>query len=185
MNTAKARIKIFKSMIKLLETETFEAITIKQICAESGIHRSTFYAHFEDKYYLFNTMKSFHMAKYHRLMRGLTQVVQTSDLEMIKSKLLKAFKLIFRYIKRYQAFFSAVMVAQPQVDLIRDYVSATKTTYQAMLEHLPNLRNTDYFIHYTIGGQLSIIYTWLSRGCVESVSEMAHILYTNILKVDR
>ncbi len=40
---------IKKGMIRLLEKNKFEKITIKDICTESGISRTTFYAHYKDK----------------------------------------------------------------------------------------------------------------------------------------
>lgn len=185
MNRAKARIKIFKAMVKLLETETFESITIKQLCAESGVHRSTFYAHFEDKYQLFDTMTAFHMSKYKKLMNYLSQTVQNCELDEVKYKVLKTFQLMFRYIKRYQAFFTAVIVTHPQVHLIQAYIKLTKDAYKKMLNDLPNLNDADHFIQYTIGGQLSLIYAWLADDCEEPTRRMARILYTNILKTDR
>lgn len=46
----RARIKIFKSTVNLMESYAPEEITIKMICAYGGINRSTFYAYFLDKY---------------------------------------------------------------------------------------------------------------------------------------
>lgn len=36
----------------LLSQATFEHITVKQICTQAGVHRSTFYRHFDDKFQL-------------------------------------------------------------------------------------------------------------------------------------
>ena len=46
----RARIKIFINTIGLMENYAPEEITIKMICAYSGINRSTFYDYFQDKY---------------------------------------------------------------------------------------------------------------------------------------
>lgn len=43
-----------QSMIKLLEVETFETITVNQICEKSNYPRSTFYNYFEDIFDLMN-----------------------------------------------------------------------------------------------------------------------------------
>lgn len=37
MNKSNVRIAIIKAMVALLEKEKFDQITIKQICAESGV----------------------------------------------------------------------------------------------------------------------------------------------------
>jgi len=42
--------KIASTLEKLLETKSFEKITVQNIVDESGISKSTFYRHFSDKY---------------------------------------------------------------------------------------------------------------------------------------
>ena len=44
-NTA---VKMDKALIDLLEKKDFEYITIKEICAQAGVNRSTFYLHYEN-----------------------------------------------------------------------------------------------------------------------------------------
>ncbi|ANK61905.1 TetR family transcriptional regulator [Loigolactobacillus backii] len=38
------------ALIKVLETTSFDAVTVEQICAEALLHRSSFYRYFNDKY---------------------------------------------------------------------------------------------------------------------------------------
>ena len=45
----KTKETIKAALISLLEREPFEAVSVKQIVAESGVGRSTFYVYFEDK----------------------------------------------------------------------------------------------------------------------------------------
>ena len=42
--------KIEKAFVKLLQTEELKRITVADICKESGLNRSTFYANFLDVY---------------------------------------------------------------------------------------------------------------------------------------
>ena len=43
-NTAR---RMDEALMALLEKKDFEYITIKEICAEAGVNRSTFYLHYE------------------------------------------------------------------------------------------------------------------------------------------
>lgn len=185
MNRGTARLEIIKAMVALLEVEKFDHITIKQICAESGVHRSTFYAHFEDKYQLMETIKSYHMKKYHQLMRYTKNIIETYPLAEAKHRLIQAFRLLFKYMYRFKSYFTALVLTQTQFDLIRDYIQFTKEGYSSILEVLPPMQDSKYFIDYTIGGQLAIIYSWLSRGCQEDSKTMAQILFNNVIKVNR
>ena len=45
----KTKEAIKHALITLMEREPFDAVAVKQIVAESGVGRSTFYAYFEDK----------------------------------------------------------------------------------------------------------------------------------------
>ena len=48
--SAPTKIKIFQALAELLETEDFDSITVKQICETAKTGKTTFYAHFQDKY---------------------------------------------------------------------------------------------------------------------------------------
>ena len=47
MKTKKA---LYQSLIQLMKEKTFEEIRVSDICELALINRSTFYAHFDDKY---------------------------------------------------------------------------------------------------------------------------------------
>ncbi|MDN5637215.1 MAG: TetR/AcrR family transcriptional regulator, partial [Staphylococcus equorum] len=64
----KAKNKIIRNMIILLEEHPFEHITIKMICAYSGVNRTTFYDYFVDKYDLLSTIQTYHLKKYIKLL---------------------------------------------------------------------------------------------------------------------
>ena len=44
-NTA---VRFDKALLSLLEKKAFEYITIREICEEAGLNRSTFYLHYEN-----------------------------------------------------------------------------------------------------------------------------------------
>lgn len=52
----KTKKNIYESLLKLLETKTFEKIKVSEICTTAMINRSTFYAHFDDKYTLLDSL---------------------------------------------------------------------------------------------------------------------------------
>ena len=52
---AKTRTLLVNTMLELLRTKSFAKITVNDICEAAMVSRSTFYAHFEDKFCLLNT----------------------------------------------------------------------------------------------------------------------------------
>ena len=50
--------RLGEALIALLRTHTMEQISVKMICNEAGINRSTFYNYFDDKYQLCDAVKN-------------------------------------------------------------------------------------------------------------------------------
>lgn len=56
IRTVKTVESIYNAFLSLLERKSFQLITVKMICEEARISRSTFYDHFEDKYFLLSKL---------------------------------------------------------------------------------------------------------------------------------
>lgn len=63
----RTRQSIEDAFLKLMWRDGFEATTVRDITKEAGVNRATFYAHYEDKYALFN----------HVINKGLDEIIQT------------------------------------------------------------------------------------------------------------
>lgn len=178
-----AKNKIIKNMIILLEEQPFENITIKMICAYSGINRTTFYDYFLDKYDLLSTIQKHHLQKYTHLLNALYFSYDKSEINHYK--LYKFFKVILSYISRHYGFFHAILVAHPNRDLFSEYIQTTKETYTKMLEDYTTVLNKKQVVIYAVGGQIGLVYYWIREGCPESEDELAQILLSNTIKMRR
>lgn len=176
-----ARLKIFKSTITLMEEYALEEITIKMICAYSGINRSTFYVYFIDKYDLFDQIQNYHMKHYQQLLEYM--YLHFDDIRHDNQKLLQFFRIIFTYIKRYKRFFHAIFVSHPQRTYVLELVRLTYNSYEKMLRDYTKLEQQIYFAQYLIGGQLGVVHAWLRRDCLESPEEMAQTMLVNTIKM--
>ena len=180
----RAKYKIIKSLIELLEYYPFDEITIKMICAYSGVNRSTFYDHFQDKYQLLDKIQNYHLNKYMSLLQSFY-----NDFHHIKTdqkKLYKFFLLIAKYIKRKEAFYRATLVTYPNKDIALDYINATKTCYEKVMDRYEtSINNKRMFIIYSVGGQAGVFIDWLRNGCMEAPQEVAQVLLANTIKLQR
>lgn len=52
LRVIKTRKLIYQTLLELMKEKTFEEIKVSDICSKAMINRSTFYAHYEDKYEL-------------------------------------------------------------------------------------------------------------------------------------
>lgn len=52
LRIVKTKKSLYEALLTLMEEKTFEEIKVSDICSKALINRSTFYAHFDDKYTL-------------------------------------------------------------------------------------------------------------------------------------
>lgn len=52
----KTKRNLYEALLTLMEEKTFEEIKVSDICSKALINRSTFYAHFDDKYTLLSDL---------------------------------------------------------------------------------------------------------------------------------
>lgn len=96
--SARTQQLIQQTCIQLIEQSSFDKVSIRSLTAQAGIHRRTFYLHYEDKYDLIYTIQS-------QLLTGLEQVlvVDISVEELIQSYINKVpylpFVRIFSYLQ--------------------------------------------------------------------------------------
>jgi AcrR family transcriptional regulator len=48
----RTRATLYRAVLELIKKQSFESITVKQICEHAMVNRATFYKHFLDKYHL-------------------------------------------------------------------------------------------------------------------------------------
>lgn len=179
-----AKYKIIKSLIDLLEIYPFENISIKMICANINVNRSTFYDHFQDKFDLLSKIQNYHLNKYEHLLKAFS--FNFDNIKKNPEKVYKFFHIILKYIYRKKAFYHAIFISHPNKELVMEYIDITKQYYTRILgENNTTIQNVPFFITYTMSGQIGVILNWLRLGCQERPDEVASALLANTLKVQR
>ncbi|WP_251942507.1 TetR/AcrR family transcriptional regulator [Staphylococcus sp. Marseille-Q5304] len=178
-----AKRKIIQNMILLLKEYPFEEITIKMLCAYSGVNRTTFYKYFEDKYDLISKIQAHHLQKYLKLLDALNNSLKNKTNRNIK--VYKFFKILLTYVRLHYTFFHAIIVVHPNRSLIKDYIKNTKQVYQQMLKNYSSIEHQKQMVTYIVGGEIGVIYFWIYKGCQETPEELAKILLENVLRVRR
>lgn len=152
------------SLLNLLKTSSFDKITVKDICENAMINRSTFYAHFEDKYHL--------------LTYGLTWVIdQTSNKYFNIDKFENYDNNFFQNINELSFLYSEI--------LLKDKNSHVKTIFhnkivqdlnEKLREHFSDIENTttyDIVSQFYAGAILSTITWWIENNEVISIEKMS------------
>lgn len=174
---------IEEAFLTLMEDYRFREITIKMICEQSKINRSTFYAYFEDKYALLDGMIDNHISNIEHLMDHHLQHLKNEE---DKRPFVESyFNDTFQYIYNHKQFFKILLTRHPAQNFTQKLISSWRKNFLTVLNETVTLNYPDYFVSYTVGGQFGVLFFWLQNDCPESPEVISKIIYNNILKINR
>lgn len=160
--TAYTRRVIRESLEKLLEKKHLSEITVKELCEEADINRTTFYRNYLDIYDL-----------YEQLEEELTEkAFADGNIEEDRYKLLK---VIYENQTFYREFFDSRLESR--------YI---RQTIQKMYDEMKKLliergtydeKTFRILYQYNYHGAVGVIREWLDGGCRESPEEFGKILF--------
>ncbi len=150
--------KIEKAFINLLQNREIKDITVTDICKETNLNRSTFYANFVDIYDLADKVRE-------TLENDFAHVF-SNNTDEYKNGAEKMFYHIYENQLFYKTYFK-LQYDEAHNILIYDTKRA---------ENDFNNKYIKYHIEFFRNGLNAIIKMWLNSGCQESPQEMAEII---------
>lgn len=160
----KTRLLLINTMLDLLRNKSFAKITVNDICKTAMVSRSTFYDHFEDKYFLLNVAIDEIMRQLNEETGGENFANRPHDMLLAIYKESKLFKNIFindqsEELQKY--FFNHCY--SDLMDLIRE---------QKQKGRLFTMSD-DAIASFYAGGIASLTKWWIVSGFPISVDEMS------------
>lgn len=154
---------LYDAFLGLLTEQPFNKITVAAICKKADLNRSTFYAHFEDKYQLLTCCFS-------------DMITDITDEMLLSDKIEDLGVHIFEVIKKYHYLYEEIIIKKENYelrDILHNVIAQDlKNKYlkgdlvkQKMLE-------VNIYAECYAGSIISIITWWLRNGMVISVEEM-------------
>ncbi len=147
--------KIEKAFINMLQSKDIKNISVTDICKETGLNRSTFYANFIDVYDLADKLRE-------KLEKDFnSHFTETTN---------QSAETMFRHIYENQIFYKTYF----KLGYDERHQSYIYDTMRA--ENDFKGKHIKYHIEFFRNGLNSIIKMWLADGCRETPEEMAEIL---------
>ena len=147
--------KIEKAFINMLQSKEINQISVTDICKETGLNRSTFYANFIDVYDLADKLREKLETDFN------TQFSEITNRDA---------KTMFCHIYENQIFYKTYF----KLGYDEKHQSYIYDTTRA--ENDFEGKHIKYHIEFFRNGLNSIIKMWLNDGCKETPEEMADIL---------
>lgn len=147
---------------RLLEEKDLQKITIKEICEEAHINRSTFYNHFEDVYGVLEKMWEFHRMNMGYLFRNSHSKSRRKNL-----------KQILEYIKDNELFYR-VSFHSP---IFSEISSGFENVFMSH-EISGTCLKEKYEMEFMKQGFLMTISYWLDMDCNLSIDDLLDVIDT-------
>lgn len=164
--------KIQKALFSLLRIRKYNDISIKEICYEAGINRSSFYSHYYD-------INDLMIKTEQNLSKEISKIFNPN---MIWDG--KVFENLFEFLLKNKDFYKSYLETNEQTFMeINDFTNYISLINKHSLKLDFNDNEKIYHMAFFAGGIKAMSKTWLKTGCKETPAEMAKIL-TNEYKIN-
>ena len=174
-NTAK---KMQTAFIQLLEKKDFEFITIKELCDEAGVNRSTFYLHYDNMNDLLEeTMEAAYKTFFGRYSMNLNleenSTLENKGLFLITPEYLYPY---FDFIRENRKLSRIMKDKSGVTGTEKMYAKWFRTIFKPILSDygVPN-EEQEYIMMFYLKGMMGLIDAWVENDCTltnEQLMEM-------------
>ncbi len=177
-NTA---LRMDEALIALLEKKDLEYITVKEICHQAGVNRSTFYLHYESIAELLDeTMEMInqrflsYFPQEEEAVLGDMEHRELNDLVFVTQEYLLPY---LRFIQDNKKVYRAAFRNPSSMQTNARYGVLKQRILNPILERfeIPAARRP-YYIAYYVEGIAAIVKEWLRHDCGDSVEMIAAII---------
>ena len=150
--------KIEKAFVEMLQTKELREISVSDICKQTGLNRSTFYANFLDVYDLADKFAD-------KMAENFSEFLNSNNVSENTGAL-----LVFRHIYENQIFYKTYF----KLGYDKKFKVLTYDTKRAKSDF--GDADVKYHIEFFRNGFNAIVKLWLAEGCKESPEYMAEII---------
>ena len=151
----------------LLKEKRFEQITVKEICAQAGVNRSTFYLHYADQT---------------ALLSDVEEEVQQKTLEYLRNtkptddapSLIEAF---LRYIQEHAGLFRILLCDTGSEDFRGRFIQNTLESLRLNIPMSCSPEEEPYVLCFLMQGSVHMIMEWIRRDFDIDAKQLACLIY--------
>lgn len=181
LRIVKTKKILFNSLLNLMKTKNFEKIKISDICEEALINRSTFYAHYDDKYELLIDL-------FEERKLSLLKVFEDNENKAFsKEYLMELLSILIDHIEENKEIYSAILANNRNGILIDFLIDAIEKDVSEKLKGNSEIESSDLpldiIVKFYAGGLINIGIDCITRTKKYSKKEL--LLYIDKLIPDK
>ena len=161
------------SLIELMKEKPISKITIKELCENADINRTTFYAHYTDQYDLLRKIEDETLSWAKDAFNTL--ISKTAD----EHETIKGIEGICQYFVENSKHLQVLMSEQGDMDFQKQLFTLV---YQlcgidSSASHNGDADTKELYSIFVVNGSVGLIQHWLKNGLNQSAKEIAEIIF--------
>lgn len=176
--TKYTQMALKESLIELMKEKPVSKITIKELCDNADINRTTFYAHYSDQYDLLQHIEE-------ETLSWAGDIISSFSPKSKKEDMIKNLESVFSYISENRNQIQVLMSEQGDINfqkklwtLIYEHCGVSSVS-----EQRTDLETRKLYFVFVVNGSIGLIQHWLKNGLNKSTEEMAEIIYEMTMKI--
>ncbi len=159
-----------ETLIELMAKHHISKISVKKICEIADINRSTFYAHYDNQYDLLNQIERETIQDIHAFIAK-----ETSQQDSLHTMLY----LILEYAAQNAELLRILLNERSDSSLRKEIIRMVQEMglVESRITYKLDQQLIEYILLFSINGCLSILISWIENGMVETVDELADLLF--------
>lgn len=159
-----------EALYKLVQTKSVQEITIKELCYEANINRTTFYAHFQSVQDLIEKLES-------EVWIELLYLIKQSEKD-IRYFSNQIFFDVYDLSLKYHELFELLIIKNADPHFVEKVFNLGRQAFRTSYKKSKNVKDDaqmEYYYISVLNSFIGILRLWLSNGMKESPHEMAEI----------
>lgn len=181
----RAAERMDQALLRLLERKDFPLITVKELCREAEVSRSTFYLHYETVADLLSETTDALLRQFLDSMgRRPEDFLQSiaarplGELRLVTEEYLVPY---LRYLRDHRRIFQTALAHADIFRLEEAYAQLFRHVFTPILDRFQVPEGErEYLVAFYLHGLLAVISQWLRRDCPEDVETLAAFLSRHV-----
>ncbi|HFI2431821.1 TetR/AcrR family transcriptional regulator C-terminal domain-containing protein [Streptococcus suis] len=174
----KAPLRLQQALIKLLDQQELDQISVSKICKEASVHRSTFYSYYNHQYELLeDALQGISRLFDEEYELEQTKLQQTSDIDSIlDTYYLKPYLL---FIKKHRKLYRIYLERSREFNKEETFSYHMEKTFSKRLKFkgIKDSRQIELTARFYVAGLRAIINDWVLSDCLDDVDDIIRIIH--------
>ena len=162
------------ALLELMQEKPVTRISIRELCEQADLNRTTFYLHYTDQMDLLRHIER-------EILEQTEEAMQNIHTDLHTTALVSAF---LSYVRENDLTFRTLLGRDDSESFRRDFVREIRLVMAPNLPEYGDRRETEYVLSFMMYGCLYIIIEWMEKGYEEKPEEIAALIYRLCENID-